>query len=404
VTIDIRPLTAEDLPSAMQLMARYFAVEPPSQRRITNAIECWDEGRQFGAFDDDRIVAMAGAWGLATTVPGPVTLPTLGLTRVGVMATHRRQGILTELVRTQFTDSLGRGDVLSSLRASEAPIYGRFGYGLAGHITTYRIKSRDGAFAIPLNDTGSMRLLEPSEVFATLPDIYDRVGRAHVGAVSRPEGLWRNYLASFQAETFASAEWVAVHVAADGTLDGYVHFEAVDRDNWDKNGNLVEVRDLVADDPDAYAALWRFLFEYDLVETIKAQDRPDDEWLRYRLVNGRALEVVDRYDEQWVRLLDVDQAVRGRAYNDAGSVNVAVTDSFLPSNSGTYRLGAASGLVDESPDLALDVSALGAVYMGGTSFAELAAARRITEFRSGLIARADAICTTRPAPWCGSFF
>jgi hypothetical protein len=60
--------------------------------------------------------------------------------------------------------------------------------------------------------------------------------------------------------------------------------------------------------------------------------------------------------------------------------------------------------VDEAPDLALDVSALGAVYMGGTSFAELAAARRITEFRSGSIARADAICTTRPAPWCGSFF
>jgi predicted acetyltransferase len=388
----------------MQLMARYFAVEPPPQRRITNAIECWDEGRQFGAFDDDRIVAMAGAWGLATTVPGLVTLPTLGLTRVGVMATHRRQGILTELIRAQFTDSLGRGDVLSSLRASEAPIYGRFGYGLAGHMTTYRIKARDGALAVPLADTGSMRLLEPSEVMATLPGIYDRVGRAHVGAINRPEGLWRNYLGSFQAETFASAEWVAVHVAADGTLDGYVHWEAVDRDNWYKNDNLVLVNDLVAHDPDVYAALWRFLFDYDLVKTVKAEDRPDDEAIRHRLTNARALESVERLDEQWVRLLDVDQAIRGRAYNDAGSVNVAVTDSFLPNNSGTYRLGSGSGLVDDAPDLALDVSALGAVYLGGTSFAELAAARRITEFRSGSIARADAVCVTRPAPWCGSFF
>jgi predicted acetyltransferase len=404
VTIDIRPLTADDLPNAMQLMARYFAVEPPSQRRIDNAIASWDDGRQFGAFDDGRIVAMAGAWGLATTVPGLVTLPTLGLTRVGVAATHRRQGILTDLIRTQFTDSIGRGDVLSSLRASEAPIYGRFGYGLAGHMTTYRIKARDGAFAVALKDTGSMRLLEPSEVMTTLPDIYDRVGRAHVGAINRPDGLWRNYLGSFQTETFASAEWVAVHVAADGTFDGYVHWEAVDRDNWHTNGNLVMINDLIAEDPDVYAVLWRFVFENDLVETIKAEDRPDDEAIRYRLINARALEATERIDEQWVRLLDVDQALRGRAYNDAGSVNVAVTDSFLPNNTGTYRLGAGSGLVDEAPDLVLDVSILGAVYMGGTSFAELAAARRITEFRSGSIARADAICSTRPAPWCGSFF
>jgi predicted acetyltransferase len=404
VAIDIRPLTIDDIPSALQLMARYFLVEPPTDERITNAQECWDPTRQFGAFDNTRVVGMAGVWPLQTTVPGLDRLPTMGLTRVGVASTHRRRGILTALLRAQFDDTLRRGDVISSLRASEATIYGRFGYGLAGHVAKYRIKTRDGAFAVPIEDAGTVRLLEPGEVMATLPAIYERVGRTHVGAVDRPEGLWRNYLGDFTKQPFASARWVAVHVGADGVPDGYVDFEATDRHNWHKNGDLVTINDLTADDATVYAALWRFVFDYDLVGTVEADERPTDEAVRHRLSNPRALETVDRYDEQWVRLLNVEEALRRRTYSGDTSVVVNVTDSFQPSNSGTYRLGADAGLTDAAPNLSLDVSVLGAAYLGGTSFSELAAAGRVVEHSSSAVALADSLCTSSRAPWCGSFF
>jgi predicted acetyltransferase len=404
MAIEIRPLTTDEIPNALQLMARYFLVEPPTEARITNAQECWAPDRQFAAFDGGRVVAMAGVWPLSTTVPGLERLPTMGLTRVGVASTHRRRGILTALLRAQFDDSLRRGDVISSLRASEAAIYGRFGYGLGGNVAKYRIKTPDSAFATPIDDSGSMRLLEPNEVMTTLPGIYDRVGRNHVGAIDRSEGLWRNYLGDFASDPFASAHWVAVHVAADGTLDGYVDFEATDRDNWERNGNLVHINDLVAADPVVYAALWRFVCDYDLVGTVESDERPTDEPIRWRLANPRALEVVERYDEQWVRLLNVDAALRQRAYNGDGSVVVNVTDSFAPANTGTYRLGADAGRTDAAPDLSLDVSMLGAAYLGGTSFAELAAASRIVEHTAGAAARADALCASPRAPWCGSFF
>jgi predicted acetyltransferase len=404
MAVDIRPLVIDDVPAALRLMARYFLVEPPTDIRITNALECWDPTRQFGAFDTGRVVAMAGVWPLHTTVPGLARLPTMGLTRVGVASTHRRRGILTALLRAQFDDSLQRSDVISSLRASEATIYGRFGYGLAGHVAKYRIKTRDGGFAVPVEDTGTMRLLEPGEVMATLPAIYDRVGRTHVGAVDRSEGLWRNYLGEFAKEPFVDARWVAVHVGADGVPDGYVDFEATDRRNWDNNGDLVTINDLIADDPTVYAALWRFVLDYDLVGTVEADERPTDEAIRHRLTNPRALQTIDRYDEQWVRLLNVDEAVRRRAYSGEQSVVVLVTDSFVPTNNGAYRLGVEAGRTNAAPDLSLDVSALGAVYLGGTSFAELAAAGRLVEHSNKAVTLADALCTSSRAPWCGSFF
>ena len=50
---------------------------------------------------------------------------------VGVLPTHRRQGILGRMMRAQLDDIRERGEPLAALWASEETIYGRFGYGLA---------------------------------------------------------------------------------------------------------------------------------------------------------------------------------------------------------------------------------------------------------------------------------
>ena len=56
------------------------------------------------------------------------------------------------------------------------------------------------------------------------------------------------------------------------------------------------------------------------------------------------------------------------------------------------------------PDLRLDVQALGAAYLGGFSFRELAAVERVDEVVRGGVARADALFATRAAPWCPEIF
>jgi predicted acetyltransferase len=86
--------------------------------------------RFFAAYDDGRPVGTTAAYPFRLTIPGG-ELPTGGVTWVGVLPSHRRRGILRQMMRRQLDDLHERGEPLAILWASEAAIYGRFGYGIA---------------------------------------------------------------------------------------------------------------------------------------------------------------------------------------------------------------------------------------------------------------------------------
>jgi hypothetical protein len=54
--------------------------------------------------------------------------------------------------------------------------------------------------------------------------------------------------------------------------------------------------------------------------------------------------------------------------------------------------------------LRCDVTALGSVYLGGFTWAQLRRALRVEELRNGAIARADALFRADRAPWCVEIF
>ncbi|MEZ5271349.1 MAG: GNAT family N-acetyltransferase [Ilumatobacteraceae bacterium] len=60
-------------------------------------------------------------------------------------ATHRRRGLLTELMGRVHADALSRGEPVSILHASEAVIYGRFGYGVTTSERAVRIDRAEPA-------------------------------------------------------------------------------------------------------------------------------------------------------------------------------------------------------------------------------------------------------------------
>ena len=53
------------------------------------------------------------------------------MTNVVVTPTYRRRGVLTEMMTAESATSRQRGEPAAILIVSEAPIYGRFGYGCA---------------------------------------------------------------------------------------------------------------------------------------------------------------------------------------------------------------------------------------------------------------------------------
>ena len=109
-----------------------------------------DFDRGLCAFDGAQMVGKTHAIAFSMSVPGG-ELPTAGITAVSVASTHRRRGILTELMRRQLDDVRDRGEPLAALWASESLIYGRFGYGLAAQSHRVSIDRRHTDFvsAVP---------------------------------------------------------------------------------------------------------------------------------------------------------------------------------------------------------------------------------------------------------------
>ena len=107
----------------------------------------------------------------------------------------------------------------------------------------------------------------------------------------------------------------------------------------------------------------------------------------------------------WVRLVDVGGALAGRSYGAGDPVVFEVADAFCPWNERRWRVGG-DGVeaTSEPPDVRLDVTALGSVYLGGFTFAQLARALRVEEAREGGLARADALFRADRAPWCPEIF
>src|SRR5688572_27609146 len=89
------------------------AADPQGDERFRALIA---PGRTFAAFDDGRIVGSAATFDFQLTVPGGA-LPLAGLTMVVVRPTHRRRGILRQLMALHLDEARGRALPISGLWA-----------------------------------------------------------------------------------------------------------------------------------------------------------------------------------------------------------------------------------------------------------------------------------------------
>jgi predicted acetyltransferase len=107
-------------------------------------------------------------------------------------------------------------------------------------------------------------------------------------------------------------------------------------------------------------------------------------------------------DGLWIRPVDVGAALAARSYAADGDLVLEVVDEFCPWNDGRYALDGSR--TTAGPDLRLQADALGCVYLGAFTFADLARAGRVEEVKEGAIARADALFRTDGKPWCPEIF
>lgn len=410
MTIEIRPTRPEDYRAAANTISAALLFPPPTDEWFERSLPSWQEmPSTFTAWDGDRCVGHAGQFVFDTTVPGGALLPTGGVSRVGVLATHRRRGSGSGLMRALVADAADRDLTLMSLRASEAVIYPRFGFGVAGEYTECKLIAHRARPIAGAATGGSFRLLSPDELLDVVPPLYERVAHRRPGVVSRPSSWWRRYLR--EAIDQSKASFVAVHTGDDGD-DGYVHY-TVEWNDVPGAGGKGSVHDLFGASDAVELALWRYLLDVDLVQEWTADERPVDDLVRFACYDRRAYQIKSVDDEQWLRLVDVDAALTARTYAPVdGVVTIGVHDPLLGRNDGTWRVTAAGAerLDDRAPseasgvDIATTIGSLSAAYLGGTPWWTLAATGAVTAGDPAAVARADALFASQPLPWCGSHF
>jgi predicted acetyltransferase len=109
-------------------------------------------------------------------------------------------------------------------------------------------------------------------------------------------------------------------------------------------------------------------------------------------------------DGLWLRLVDVDAALRARSYRPGESVVLEVRDELLSSNAGRYRVGDDAGRTDDTADLALDVADLASAYLGEYDFHRLAAAGLVDERVEGALEKATLLFRTDLPQYCPEVF
>ncbi|MFI5983481.1 GNAT family N-acetyltransferase [Streptomyces sp. NPDC051555] len=358
--------------------------------------------------DGADLVGTAGIFSFRMSVPGGHLVPTAGVTMVGVRPTHRRRGILSDLMRHQLESLQRQGEPLAVLTASEAPIYERFGYGAAARQLSLDVQSRRISLRTPAEPAGAppltLTLEDPHEALEITEEIYARQVPTRPGMLARAPG-WEHLPLLDPPATRAGARPLECVVARiDGRPVGYARYAvSVAWSAANTAEGTVRVRDVEATDPRAYAALWRFLLDTDLTSRVVAPNRPVDDALLHLVSDVRRC-APTVLDSLYVRVVDAPIALTARSYAAPLDLVLDLDDALAPWNRGRWRLtGDASGAVCartyDAPDLALDASALGSAYLGGTTLTELAAAGRVREHTPGALAAATTAFASPAAPW-----
>lgn len=402
--LPVTTLGPTDLADILDLDVAAFGSDPPSDfvaEAITPVLEL---DRFIGVRDPaarDELVASACILSKDMTFPGGAAHPVAAVSFVAVRAGWRGRGLMRGLMRSQLHGLHADGaEPVAILLASEGGLYGRFGYGHA--IGRFRMELGHGApfrRDVAVENVVEMRA---DQAWPTVDGIYERARRIRPGFLSRSAAVWAARRSDHAVvRSGASRMRVGLHG------DGYVTYRV--KDDWNPHGpnNLLRIQEICATTPEAWASLWRYVLDFALVRRVSYHTMWSDDPLRDLLLDPRALQATQA-DHIWLRIIDLDRAIALRTYRFPVRLVVRITDEFCPWNAGTWAVdlsgdGGSATRSTEPAQVSLDISDLGAAFMGGTPLSRLAAAGRVHGNQRALDGLGAALATPL-APWCPEGF
>lgn len=372
-------------------------------RRILNPDQMLVATEQDGA--REAVVGTAAWLPFDMTVPGG-EVPVAAITMVTVRPTHRRRGILRQMMRHQLDDAHQRGVPVATLWASESGIYRRFGYGHASTKGRIEIEPRRARFLGSPDPVGRARLLDEAEALDVLPEVYERARREIPASFKRPRVWWeQRKLPDLPVYRGGGGPMGRMVLEIDGRPEGYALYRIFP--GFDDNAlpiHALEVLEAVGTSPTATREVWRYLFGVDLIARVRTYRLNAEHPLSLMLTDPRQLRMTVA-DATWARLVDIGRALTARRYQAEEALTFEFIDDFCAWNTGVWTLDASPGGAtlsrsEAGPMLRFSAAELASMYLGTVSCTRLLRAGRLDELAPGAALRADRLFWSDVAPWC----
>lgn len=407
-SLDFRVIPDHDhagLDAIGRAVARGFLSGEPTDAALEARHEAARGRRHIGVFDSslphpEIPVATIGSWVTTLSTPGGST-PMRAISVVTVAPTHRRRGIARTMLERELRDAAEAGIAVAGLTASEATIYGRYGFGIATVKHSLTVDARRAGWVGP-EGTGRVEFVEREELAVAIAVVHAAGVRDRPGDVDGWNQRWREFAGVAPGEDQPERVRGVRYVDAAGTSRGAMAYRVTEPESGPVR---LDVRFLTATTAEAEAALWKFALQYDLVDQVTASQRPVDDPLPWLVADPRAV-TAEPVDDEWLRILDVPAALTARTYAAPASVVLDVSDP-LGYAAGSWRVdidGSGSATVtqvdaaagaEDLPRLELGVAELSSMYLGGVSARTLYDAGRLRGPESGARALAAALQTWR---------
>lgn len=387
--------------------SRGFLDEDPTDAELAQTRETMRMRRNIGVYDPS-----AGTWPIATvnswvtplSVPGG-EIDMWAISSVTVAGTHRRRGIARSLLEGELRAAANARVPVAGLTASEATIYGRYGFGPAVPVMRFTVDTARAGWGGVETSAGRLIYADKQTLADDLERLHEASRGVRSGQIPGWRGRWQRMAGLAEGDKEAAAVRGVRFTDADGALQGAMAYTLAEVPGGFRSE--MRIRSIITTSDDALRAIWRFVVQHDLVNKARVDLRPIDDPLPWLVADQRAV-TAEVHDHGWLRVLDVQAALAARTYRAPLDLVIRVEDPLgfaagdwriTIDDSGRCRLGATS----DSPDVTLGVVELSTIYAGGVPASQLAAAGRIHGDDAAVEALSRAFLTT-PSPLLGIWY